>query len=154
MTMMYFLKNPLHVSPAPQLPPKTENQAYGIKRGSENTLMVTASGSNIPIIATALIVNFCISAIHVMELLTGRPRAPKNDSLFRSFHISDLFTCFDNINVHGPNLGAGNACEDRLWHLLPTYRTPFEITINDIFFAPIAERLELINILKYGFTGD
>ena len=80
---------------------------------------------------------------------------PRQIILFSGLFTFPIFSRVLTISMFtGQNLGAGNACEDRLWHLLPTYRTPFEITINDIFFAPLTERLELINILKYGFTGD
>ena len=41
-----------------------------------------------------------------------------------------------------------------LWKLLPTYRTPLELRINELFFQGIKEQRELLSILRVGFIGN
>ena len=67
--------------PPPALPPvpKRRKLISGTKNGLGNTNMATASGSNIPTIATALIVNFYTNVTIAMEHPTGSARAPKNN---------------------------------------------------------------------------
>ena len=38
--------------------------------------------------------------------------------------------------------------------MLPTYRTPFEIRVNEIFFAHLDTKDEILDMLKVGFTGE
>ena len=38
--------------------------------------------------------------------------------------------------------------------MLPTFRSPFEIHVNELFFAPLETRDEILDMLKFGFTGD
>ena len=38
--------------------------------------------------------------------------------------------------------------------MLPTYRSPFEIRVNELFFAHLETKDEILDMLKFGFTGD
>ena len=84
MTMIeiFHAPAPAVLPPAPPLVPKRRKLISGTKNGLGNTNMATASGSNIPTIATALIVNFYTNATIAMVHHTGRTLAPINNFLF------------------------------------------------------------------------
>ena len=37
---------------------------------------------------------------------------------------------------------------------LPGFRTPFELEVNRLFFAPLETRDAILDMLRYGFTAD
>jgi len=73
-------------APAPDPPParppvqKHRKLVTQTKSGWGNTNTATASGSNIPTIAAALIVDFYTNVIIAMEHHMGRPHAPTSNS--------------------------------------------------------------------------
>ena len=56
------------------------------------------------------------------------------------------------LSVSIPGLGAETLTH--FWRVLPMYRSLFEFTVNEIFFEPLNSKVDIINCLVFGFTGD
>ena len=79
--------------------------------------------------------------------------AQKIKSLFWYFLESELgILVYFFFSVFLPGLGEETL--SNLWKVLPMYRSPFEVRVNEIFFEPLKTKAQVISYLRSGFTGD
>ena len=131
---------------------RSKNHIRGKTHGNLNTDF--ASSSSMTTLAMTQIARINISATHVTVLSMVINHAQKIKRLFLVFSSfkCELGILFRLYSASFPRLGKETL--SNLWKVLLTYRSPFEVRVNEIFFEPLNSQTKVIKYLQSGYPSE